>query len=77
MNRVIGEKKAYWIGGTLTGLLGVALVRLVAPELDGMAAAICAPAGYFLVIAGITVLGLATRKDRSDAFLSAGRETGR
>ncbi len=77
MNRVIGERKAYWITGTVTGLAGVGLARLLAPELDGMAEVIAASAGYFLVICGITVLGLATRRGAADAYLALDGEAGR
>ncbi len=76
MNRVLGEKKAYWIGGTLTGLLGIALVRLVAPELAGVAGAVAAGVGYTLVIVAITTFGLATRRAKAEAFLTLDKKTG-
>ncbi len=69
MNRAMKEKKAYWIGGIVTGFLGVALVRLVAPELAGVAALATAALGFALVIAGLTIIGCATRRRRSDAFI--------
>jgi uncharacterized membrane protein HdeD (DUF308 family) len=64
------EKKAYWIGGTLTGLLGVALVRLLAPALAGAANSLTAVIGYLLVIAGIMVIASATRRNGSRSFLT-------
>lgn len=69
MNRAMREKKAYWIGGTLTAFLGVALLRLLAPELAGAAGAVAAAAGYVLVAAGITVIACATRRKPSEAFV--------
>jgi sulfite exporter TauE/SafE len=56
------EKKAYWIGGTLTALLGVGLVRLLAPALAGFAGSLATIAGYLLVIIGITIIARATRR---------------
>jgi sulfite exporter TauE/SafE len=52
-------KMAYWIGGTLTALLGVALVRLLAPALTGLESTLAVIAGYLLVIVGITVIAQA------------------
>ncbi len=69
MNRAMREKKAYWIGGTLTGFVGIALVRLVAPELAGVAAAFAIAAGFALVTAGITIISCATRRKPSEAFI--------
>jgi protein-S-isoprenylcysteine O-methyltransferase Ste14 len=62
------EKRAYWIGGTLTALLGVGFVRLLAPALAGLTGSIAGVAGYLLVIVGITVVALATRRTGSEAF---------
>ena len=70
MNRVMKEKMAYWIGGTATGLVGVALVRLLAPQLAGLPGSATAAAGYVLVVAGITVIALATRRRKSEAFIA-------
>ena len=53
MNPAIREKKAYWIGGTITGLFGVGLVRLLSPELAGTQSVVALIAGFTLVIAGI------------------------
>lgn len=69
MNGVIRERKAFWIGGTLTGLLGVTLARLVAPELDGHLATAALAAGFTLVIAGIATIAFATRRKSSEAFV--------
>ncbi len=70
MNRVMREKKAYWIGGTMVGFAGIALVRLVAPELAGVAASFAIAAGFALVTAGITIISCATRRKPSEAFIT-------
>ena len=67
-------KMAYWIGGTLTALLGIGLVRLLAPTLAGVASSLSIVAGYLLVIVGITILALATRRKGSEAFLTIEKE---
>jgi protein-S-isoprenylcysteine O-methyltransferase Ste14 len=68
------ERKAHWIGGTLTALLGVVLVRLVAPALAGVAGSLAVVVGYLLVIVGITVVARATRPLGSEAFLTIEQE---
>jgi uncharacterized membrane protein HdeD (DUF308 family) len=68
------ENKTFWIGGTLTGLLGVALVRLLAPALAGAANSLATVIGYLLVIAGITVIASATRRNGSAALLTIEKE---
>jgi hypothetical protein len=65
---------AFWIGGTLTALLGVALVRLLAPALAGFANSLAAVVGYLLVIVGVTVVASAARPQGSEAFLTIGQE---
>ncbi len=70
MNRPMKEKKAYWIGGTITAFLGVALLRLLSPELAGVAGWVAAAAGYLLVIAGLTTLARATGRKQAEAFLT-------
>lgn len=70
MNRAMKEKKAYWIGGTVTGFMGIALVRLVAPELAGVAASFAIAAGFALVTAGIAIIACATRRKPSEAFIT-------
>ena len=74
MNGAMREKKAYWIGGTATALLGVALVRLVAPEIAGLPGAAAAAAGYLLVTAGITIIACATRRRKSEAFITVEKD---
>ncbi len=64
------EKRAYWIGGTVTAFLGVALVRLLSPEFSGVAGSLAMASGYILVVAGITLISCATRRKRSDAFIT-------
>ena len=66
MNRIIKEKRSYWIGGTLTGFLGVALVRLLAPELAAVPGNIALAAGYALGIAGLTIIACGTRRKPAD-----------
>jgi uncharacterized membrane protein HdeD (DUF308 family) len=68
------EKTVYWIGGTVTGLLGVGLVRLLAPVLAGTANSLSTVIGYLLVIVGITVIARATRRKGSEVFLTIERE---
>ncbi len=70
MNGLMKEKKAYWIGGTITAFVGVALLRLLSPELAGVAGWVAAAAGYLLVIAGNTTLARATRRKQSEAFIT-------
>ncbi len=64
------RRTSYWIGGTLTALLGVGLVRLLAPALAGFAGSLATVAGYLLVIVGITIVALATRRSGSEAFVT-------
>lgn len=68
MSRII-EKKFYWIGGSLVAFGGVALVRLLAPELIGLGQKVAMAAGYLLVVAGITIISFATRRKDSEAFI--------
>lgn len=57
------KKKLYWIMGTLVALLGVCLVRLVAPQYPPDTARIVIGfIGYTLVIVGLFSLTLATRR---------------
>lgn len=65
---------AYWIGGTLTALVGVALVRLLAPALVGFASSFTAVVGYLIVIVGITVIARATIRPGSQASLMVEQE---
>ena len=67
-------KKAYWIGGTLTALLGVGFVWLLAPALAGVASSLVIVAGYLLAIIGIGIIALATRRKDSEAFLTIEKE---
>ncbi len=64
------RKRAYWIGGTVTAFGGVALVRLVAPELSGTPSLLAMALGYVLAVAGITLISLATRRKGPDAFIT-------
>jgi hypothetical protein len=64
------DKKAYWIGGTITAGLGVALVRLLSPELAGVLGSVAAAVGYTLVVVGITIIAFGTRRKKSEAFIT-------
>ena len=77
MKRVLGERRAYWIGGTATAFLGAALVRLISPELEGSLGWVTLGAGHFLVIAGLTIIVLGIRRKPEEAFLRVEREAGR
>jgi len=66
---------AYWIGGTLTALLGVGLVRLLGPALTGFAGSLANVVGYLLVIVGITIVARATRRERSHPSQEMGTDT--
>lgn len=68
------ERKAHWIGGTLTALIGVALVRLLAPALAGFAGSLANVVGYLLVIVGITIVARAARPQGSETFLTIEQE---
>ncbi len=68
------EKRAFWIGGTAIALLGVALVRLLSPELSGIAGSLAMATGYVLVVAGITLISCATRRKRSEAFITVEKD---
>jgi len=77
MKRVLGERRAYWIGGTVTAFLGAALVRLVAPELTVSLSLATLAAGHFMVISGLTIIVLGTRRKPEEAFITAERQAGR
>lgn len=70
MNNVMKEKRLYWIGGTVTAFLGVALVRLLSPALAGVPGSLASAAGYALVVLGITIIAFATRRTKSEAFIT-------
>ncbi len=73
MNRSMKQKQVYWIGGTVTAFVGVGLVRLLAPEISGLAGSLAMASGYVLVVAGITLISCATRRKRSEAFITVER----
>ncbi len=70
------KKQAYWIGGTVAGFVGVALVRLVAPEISGLAGSLAMASGYAMVVAGITLISCATRRKSSEAFITVEKSAG-
>jgi len=68
------ERRAWWIGGTLTALVGVGLARLLAPELSGFGFWAAIAFGYALVAAGIGILAFATRRKPSEAYITVPRK---
>lgn len=70
MNR-LREKKNYWIGGSVAAFSGVALVKLVAPALNGTWQQVLQLAGYMLVFAGLVIIACATRRREEEAFIDA------
>ena len=50
------KRKGYWIAGTAIALVGVAAVRLIAPELSGILNKTVMIAGYMMALAGIFVI---------------------
>jgi hypothetical protein len=74
MSRAMKDKRAYWIGGTVTAFVGVALVRLIAPEVSGIAGSLAMALGYALVVAGITIISCATRRKKSEAFITVEKD---
>jgi sulfite exporter TauE/SafE len=69
------ERKAQWIGGTLTALAGVVLVRLLAPALAGFAGTLAVVVGYLLVIVGLTIVARAAKRRGAEAFVTIEQET--
>ena len=69
MIRAMNKKMTYWIGGSATAFLGVGLVKLLSPEISGVAGAITMGSGYILVVVGITLISCATRRQQSEAFI--------
>lgn len=76
MNRIL-ERKRYWIAGSIVGLAGVALVRIISPELSGAMGKAVMVAGNILAITGIGILACATRRKKSEAFINENRVTGK
>jgi uncharacterized membrane protein HdeD (DUF308 family) len=68
------ERKAHWIGGTVTALVGVGLVRLLAPALADFAGSLADVVGYLLVIVGITIVARAAKPRGSEAFRTVEQE---
>lgn len=66
----VREKIVYWISGSLTGLTGVILVRLVSPGISGIPEKFVIITGYLMVIAGIGILACATRRKKHEAYLN-------
>jgi len=60
----IKKNKLYWILGTAVALVGVAAVRLVAPELNGMDQKVLVCLGYAVSLSGIVVVAFAANGGR-------------
>ncbi len=68
MNGRMRQRKGYWLAGTTVALAGVALARLVAPELAGTLGHAALGVGYLLVAAGLATLAAATRRRDAEEF---------
>jgi hypothetical protein len=55
-------QKGYWLTGTIVALIGVAAVRLIAPELSGTTAKAVTVAGYIFSMAGIGVIAFGVKR---------------
>jgi hypothetical protein len=55
----------YWIGATAIALVGVAVARILAPQLPPPYQLICELLGVTITLAGIFSLGFAARAHRS------------
>jgi hypothetical protein len=53
--------KVYWIPGTTVALAGVAVVRLLAPELFGVMNKVVIISGYILSLMGIIIIARGTK----------------
>ena len=58
----IRAKKGYWLTGTVVALIGVAAVRLIAPELSGTTGKAVTVAGYIFSMAGIAVIAFGVKR---------------
>ena len=55
------ERKVFWIAGTVVGLTGVVVVRLIAPGFSGVLNSIVMISGYILSLVGIGIIACSTR----------------
>ncbi len=62
----IKKNKLYWVLGTAVALVGVAAVRLVAPELNGMNQKVLVCLGYFVSLSGIVVVAYGANGGRKN-----------
>lgn len=61
---MMSKERLHWIAGTLVALLGVGLVRLVAPRYSPANTSVAILLlGYTLVISGLLYLTFAARKN--------------
>jgi len=60
MNK-LKERKVYWIAGTAVAIIGVAGVRLIAPQLTGIISKVVLISGYVLSLAGIIIIAYAAK----------------
>lgn len=57
----VEKEKVHWIIGTTVALSGVAVVRLLAPELFGVLNKIVIISGYILSLTGIIIIAHAAK----------------
>jgi hypothetical protein len=57
----IEREKIHWIIGTTVALAGVAVVRLLAPELFGVTNKVVIISGYILSLTGIIIIARASK----------------
>jgi len=57
MKNVIGNAR-FWVAGTLAAFAGVALARLIAPQLAQSSRIACMVGGQLLALAGLTIISV-------------------
>lgn len=55
------KETVYWISGIAVALVGVASVRLIAPELVGVMSKVTIILGYVLSLTGIVIIARAAK----------------
>jgi hypothetical protein len=58
---IIRERKNYWVRGSIVAFIGVAAVRLIAPELAGLINKVVLVSGYLLSLTGIIIIARAAK----------------
>jgi hypothetical protein len=62
MKTPLHDSLAHWINGSFIAFLGVVLVRVVAPALDGRLRLASMLAGQLIALAGLLVIALGVRR---------------